>query len=544
MASIQITETPFLLGPNPVENCVEMCFEAIDAIDKSAFQAIACMVFEEGVAPFNDGDEIIFAGVPITIGTGGDGSDALHVLDLTSTSLVTNLQIFEDWLNATYPFNVDTDILIGGFGNTGTACVRWCNYGPRENFIFSAPANNNVIQYVQGSYAELIEGFKLMYQLICVTDEQQEDKSACIRQTKEFTRDETGAPQVTCVDMQRELSKRVYTEIPKCDDPIKINEPMMKRFTLKYGFSQRNPETNCGTVFSDFESSPQFQVINQSINLEDGENGASCYRMETNFGEIEYLTSRDVTNIIVCDQSCDWLFLAGTFDSYAADFIGYVVEYGFFNSDNMFLGSFSRLLGQDGVIQIPAGPQNILSNFFPTQSVLPPVVCSYQIRVNVLTEGGIVIPYSETATYRIDQNCCCDMPIYYLDSKGGYSRMAFDCMESSNFIDESIEICLDTPCGDFESELMAGKYNANSKGYTTRTYITKPLKKTEATECELKAFKSSQSKFFLYTDKKGETNNRRVVSTPGSTRIMQKDGKIVLTITLIESQDYNSISNG
>lgn len=543
MASIQVTETPFLLGPNPVENCVEMCFEAIDAIDKSAFQALACMVFTDGVAPFNDGDQIIFAGVPINIGTAGDGSSTTSTLDLTSTSVTTNLQIFEDWLNATYPFNVDTDIFIGGFGNIATICVRWCDYGPRPNFIFSSPPNNNVVQYAQGSFAELIEGFKLVYQLICLDDDLNEDKSSCPRQVKEFTRDETGAPQITCIDMQKELSKRVYTEFPKCDDPVKINEPMMKWFTMKYGFSQRNPETNCGTIFSEFESSPPFLIINQAINLEDGDNGASCYRMQDNLGEIKFLTSKDVTAIRACKTACEWLYVAGTWQSFNPDFIAYEVQYTFFDENGNQLLTFPQDVEEDGVIQIPAGPQSIIDAIFPLSPGFPDVICSYEIQVNVATDAG-VIPYSEKATFLVDHNCCCDESIYYLDPKGGYSRMAFDCIESSDFIDESIEICLDTPCGDFESELMAGKYNANSKGYTTRTYITKPLKKTEATECELKAFKTSQSKFFLYTDKKGETNNRRVVSTPGSTRIMQKDGKIVLTITLIESQDYNSISNG
>lgn len=536
MATITEIETPYLNGPNPVENCVKFCFE-IDGFNfKGSTPASICMTFEDGQQPYQLGDKLIIAGLSVTIGS------EPGQLDLTSTDSSQNGVTFESWLRSTYPFNIDTDIYSTSIPGFFFICLVWCDQGPQDNFIFDTPEGNDVLSFSQGVFNEGLPGFKFVYQLLCIGQNRfLNPKSVCPMQQRPVAVNQRGEPLPFCIDLQHELSNQVYTTVPKCDDGFIINYTMSKWMQLTYSYTQKNLETNCGVVYQPFQKSEPFIIINQAINLEDGENAASLYRLEGNLGEVKFLTSRDTSDIKVCLGDCDWLFIPAFFKSFISQPVFYRAKYRFFASGRRILASFETEQLEDGVLQIPAGPKSILSGYFPPGTQFSQSLCSYEIELRFVAAGQEVA-YSEVATFRVDQNCCCDTNIFYLDPKGGYSRMGFKCVENQNFVDTGTEICLDVPCGDYESEMMSGKSMFDSEGYTTMTFVTPKLKKTEATMCELRAFKSSEKKYYIFTDKQGGETNRRVITAPGTTRIMEKDGKVTLTITVIESQNYKVIS--
>ena len=536
MATIEVTKTPYLLGPNPVGNCIEFCFEIDEFLLEDGIKARACIVFQGDRVSFQQGDEITFLNQTVIAGT-GPGE-----LNLLGDNNQQNAEIMERWLRATYPININTDISVLTFGTFSVVCVEWCEYGPIEDFIFDWPPPVQAAVTLEGVTPESPEGFKFVYQLLCLDENKEKPKPICPMQQRPVSVNEDGTPQPICLELQNELSNQVYTEVPKCDDGLIINEPMTKWVQLMYSYVERNPETNCGVVYAPFEYTDPLLIINQAINLEDGENAASLYRLEGNLGEIKFLTSRDTSDIRVCLGDCDWLFVPAFFNEFNAFPVTYSARYETFRSDGSQLASFAVPYdAEEGVLQIPAGPQSILSAYFPAGATFNPDMCRYTIQLNIIF-AGTETPYSEVATFRVDQNCCCDTNIFYLDPKGGYSRMGFECIENQNFVDTGTEVCLDVPCGDYESEMMSGKSRVDSEGYTTMTLVTPKMKKTDATMCELRAFKSSEKKYYIFTDKQGGKTNRRVTTVPGTTRIMEKDGKVTLTITVIESQNYKVIS--
>ena len=540
MATVQLIEQPSQLIKNPVENCVEWCFDFQDVITNEPEEPQVCIIISLQYTY----DNFTFAGVDFEVGT-GDGQLDLNVTDLQ--------ELFDNFINGitchpVFSGKLDYQIPLQGTEG-GIVCFYWKCPEPLDDptFDFSSWSPEPQVAFTDGVAPEYVPGFELLYQLFCYTEDEDgivyEDLICKLQNAPMLVDEETGEVLQNCIDLSDLLSNQVRTQIPDCSTKHVYDESICKQVFIKYGSQQIDDTAGCGTKQGTFSKSGVIEIINQAINCKDGSNGVSQYNSNGTFlDSVKFLTTGPRTKFI-CEDTCDWLWINLNFNRTTGFLSEYYILYQFYDEDGVRFNNHLELtdIEEDGVLIVPSGVniENYDNMFLPIDWDR---VCRYTIDIFALSTIPTSAQYSETFTYVLKHGCCCNNQVYWLDSLGGYSSMGFECIESIDITDTYTEICTDVKCGELSTKLLSGKSQLGTEITERTTLISPKMPKNEDTICMLRDLKASDRKFIIFEDSNGDKFPQSVLVEPGSTRIFIKDGALRVSLVLLNAQRYLNVS--
>ena len=533
MASVNLIESPDPQALHPVENCIRFCVEYQDLYSVGAQPASARIFLINGTT-YAAGLDFVFAGTEFTTGTDLGQVDLSDPdKEIQTTNFINAILNHPDFLGQV------TQITTVGIA-TNQIDFTWSEVGQRDNHVFDFSAFvPNAIEGPSGTGfdADYVPGFEMVYQVLCVGDSGAQQVVMKLQNTPYIIDEETGEPLQDCIEVQHALSGAVRTTIPACDTGMAEDLTIWKDIMIYYGHIQSKDP--CGVEKFPLQQVPTFRVWNGAYNLKDGEDPSLYFATGFGSGEWDILTkflrtgplSRDI-----CRNTCDWLWLHLNGRTHEETISAYNVLYTFYDSSGATISSENIVIAPENrTIIIPSGTKNI-NNLPPTTAINWNNVYRYTIEVRSVAPAA---RYSEMVEYRVCGGCCPKYSIYFLDTPGGYNRIDFDKVEAIEFTDTYQEVCKETKCsGTFQDQLMGGNQRFASESRERIILQSTTFKKSDEVLCMLKAFKASDSKFIVFTDKQGETNPKRVVVEPGSTRIFQQEGILKVTVTVIEAQEY------
>ncbi|MEM7297958.1 MAG: hypothetical protein AAF391_06800, partial [Bacteroidota bacterium] len=371
-------------------------------------------------------------------------------------------------------------------------------------------------------------------QALCVNADGSKSLICPIQNSPYITDQATGEVLDDCIEF--DFSNQVKTTIPDCEAGIVNDTTIQKTIEVKYGHV--TAKQDCGVNFFPLNVVPHFTIWNGAFNLEEGEDPMFHFVTGIDIGDnwlnvVRFLRSGPQTRKI-CPEACDWLWIHLNGKTFAPVLDQYVVDYIFKDEagNTIFFGN-ETVAADNGTIIIPSGPANIsnvVSGAIPWDNI-----SHYSIQLKSVQP--ILQNYSEQVVYQV---CTCPKySIYFLDTKGGYNRLDFEKVEAIEITETYREICMESPCGgEYKEKLMGGKQRFASQVNERTILQSTKFKKTPEFERLLRAFKASDSKFVLHTDDEGNTNPKRILIEPGSTRIFQQDGSLNVSLVVLNAHEY------
>lgn len=156
----------------------------------------------------------------------------------------------------------------------------------------------------------------------------------------------------------------------------------------------------------------------------------------------------------------------------------------------------------------------------------------------------------EATTYFIDK-CCCSkddrIDLYFLDPKGGYSLMSFECLESMEINKTGIQVCRDAGCTSIDQTNLMAKYGTQFlyKDKWLRVKLKKTIKVNKKNREFYMAFAGSGhylARFTCPEEGKEDMLSGLIIET-ATIPIYEKDSKVTIEITGYYSHQYQSHSS-
>lgn len=464
---IDILQTPSLTCINPVYNCLKYCFKANDYLQTAGVKAT---FFVSWFDPSNypDGIPVDFAGKSFETGTPTDqnqfqwtGAPPLTIAEIADNAflmLSANFDFFEDWsLSRTSGGGLETIF--------GTAREE----GFVSPFGFSFPvAIPPIFLAVNGVNAVYLSGYKVIVEIWNC-----DAAGVLIDLLSRSAYEPDPASQEFCIDISRNLSSYVSTTfpgmIPGSDAPI-LDANICKNICLRFGQIFDEGLTDCDATPQFFETTSPIKIINSAFQKpEEVDSINSGIPLMEDFcysgTPTRFLTDYP-TGLPVCPGACFWLWYH--LDADLSGLVNPIVYpfYRFFYTDGTntpnIQGTTPMSVGE--CWSVPAGECELSFLADPLKTI-------EAIETTILVVSDfLIVQLSETFRLEIDVSKCCCNEFYFLNEKGGFDTIEFNCETEIALSIESSEICGFENCeGDI---LKGGKAEADRSAFETFTIFS------------------------------------------------------------------------
>lgn len=533
MPIVNLISHPVTGQPNPIENCLQFCFDFSDSLQTRGTIAYISFSFYDN-SPQANGETFIFAGIEFEVSNIPSPLGGRYI-DLTSNLASENADNFKVAIEHHPFFSGNVSISLQQFSPTQIFMVAsWVHNGEQSNFYIDfnnlshpfadAMITNGTFPLYGGDAFKF--GYKIMLGNQTIIDLQQ-----C-----PMAYDADGNILPLCLDLHYELTRLLQTTTPDCWAGVIEDETIQQLITLHYGAIQAKTGT-CGVDFVGWDILENIPIINGAWNVEDGfmqiwyDNYA--YNLY-NLGGVRFLTSRP-SGFTLCDCRCDWLWIVLNYkrEDNPIGMQHYEVKVYYYDSNGTIVTVQTKEIEDDGVYIIPSGPGNVTN--VSEEDIDMANVYYYEVVVFLSPDPfSMSVPYSERHRVYIDRSCCEDVGVYFLDTKGGYTFLPMDYVEEITYTSEFTEICRDVPCGGSYRNMLGGsRFNTDSNLQTTISLRSRKYQKTAELRNLFKAFKASENRFVMY---KGRP--RRMLANSDSTRIFQHGEYIEVITTLKDAQEF------
>lgn len=527
---VQIVSEPDLICPNPVENKFCVCFQPDDAVSQIGTKAAALLAADTGFVSNVNGEKIFILGQEFTV------SDATpfsyNTFDGTDPVLFqTNAFNLYSAIKQNHFFK-DYDVYFISGATFFVIVIENCETGPIEDATIddsglTASASLGTVVF-QGVSLTLVDGYDILYQLYC--DNGTKYVSVCPEQAVSALSDPDGLELEICVDFSYELSRLVRTTIPTLSQSVIYDDTIKKTVVVKYG--NKVDAVDCGVDYKDFFTSPEYEIVNAAFQNDD-ELKFDPYCFDSILETIKFMSARPRISTI-CSDSYQWLWACLNLNDFFEPFTPivryYLVREEFLNGVS--LGETTTQIGTtDGVIVVPVGTANMEGGF--TNAPIDKYTVRLTAEVENVIPGILDVDITETVTYVLANNCCCDAEFYFLSEPGGYDTICMDEMLSKDLLVEQTEICTEIDCGGTYQQglINEGKRQINTNAREQMTFVTRGYQRSEEALNFFTQFKKSESRFVKITDKQGNTQIRQFLVVPGGIQIFSKDQKLQLAVT-------------
>jgi hypothetical protein len=462
---IDILSTPSLVCINPVYNCLQYCFQSNDYQQQNGVLAEFQIDFTN---PTNEADGILISvagsafqtGTPTTFEkfqmTGGPPLTLVQIVDNFVQMLQANFDFFTNWIiTRTSGVGIES---VFGVARTEKAFTPYT-----FTFPFTFPPAVNA---TNGSAPVYLDNYRLIVEIWDCSDA--DTLTTRLSQNAyEFNPEDSQV----CIDLSRNLSSLVSTTFPGLvladDSPIKDTN-ICRTICLRYGQIFDEGLTDCDATPQYFETSSPIVIINSafqkpeevdSINSGNPLMAAFCYTGEPT----RFLTDYPA-GLKVCPDSCFWLWY--NLDADLSGFTNPTVAafYRFFYTDNTISSSIrsSRDLSTLGCWAVPAGECQVGYLADPLKTIE-----AIETTIIITDDAPSSTIISEQFLLEIDLTACCCREFYFLNEKGGFDIIRFNCETNIDLNISSAEVCGFENCeGDI---LKGGKAEADRRAFETFT---------------------------------------------------------------------------
>lgn len=346
------------------------------------------------------------------------------------------------------------------------------------------------------------------------------------------------------------LQKLTSTKLPNCDDLHTWDVAHEKLVSISYGLSIAKDD-GCGNEFCEIQRGQLMGLANYAWNVElrslEDHLNRYFYSNNSYLFPMHFQTSKP-SGATICKDVCDWLWIHVTDSLVGLNQGNLSIRYIFYDgagvellSEDVPVSDTPGLTRAFGALVIPSGPANVLNELNGT--VVLAEVCRYTVAVVWQPEPttNFTAVFSEVYEYRIDHNCCCATPAYFLDPEGGITHINLGCLSSLEATSSFKQLCLGVDCGSsYDEALLGSKIDYDSSTLTVYNYMASAKEASKSADylAYYKAFKASPAKYVMIDGKW-----KRMLAGESNTVIYLKDGVVRLQTSLIEANEYKILTS-